>query len=186
MSAGSSTARSTVARLLRNLDGAAAAEMALVFPIFGFVSLNVMDLCVYMYSRMQTEQAAQAAVGVARAVCNSSAKLPATSPSGHCSATLQAQMQAAAQATSLGTRVTIGTPAEAYYCADDADVLSKVADVGDTPPPDCSTIVPGSTVKPGDYIRVTASFTYVPFAPYITMASILPANVQQEAWIRLQ
>ncbi|WP_066858875.1 TadE/TadG family type IV pilus assembly protein [Sphingobium sp. TCM1] len=165
--------------------GSVAVEMALCFPIIGFVSLNIMDLCVYIFSRMQTELAAQAAVGKVRNLCPD-AKLPATYPTGNCSATLSTDMAAAAQATSLGSSVTLNTPTEAYYCADDSGGLQLVAAIDATPPADCSTVVTGSTQAPGDYISVTASYTYVPFAPGLTIMSALSTNIQQTAWMRLK
>ena len=164
----------------------AAVEMALVFPIFGYIALNLMDVCMYMYSRMQTESAAEAAVGAVRSLCDTAAKLPATNPAGHCSATLATQMNAAAQTTGLGARVTLGPPSEGYYCADAGGTLRLVAAVTATPPGNCSATVTGSTSAPGNYIAVTASFTYTPFAPGLTIMSALSTSIQQTAWMRLQ
>lgn len=173
-------------RFVADDRAAAAAEMAIVFPIFGFVSLNIMDLCVYMYQRMQTEHAAQAAVGLVRNICDTAAKLPATNPAGHCDATLTQKMTAAAQATSLGNKVTLSTPVEGYYCANTSDTLQLVAAVTASPPATCSSVVSGSTVAPGNYISVRANFTYVPFAPGLSIMSLISTNVQRTAWMRLR
>jgi Flp pilus assembly protein TadG len=178
--------RDLIARLMADRSGSAAVEMALWFPVIGFVSLNVMDLGVYTFSRMQTELAAQAAVGVARNVCSTDAQLPATSPANHCSSTLVAQMTAAAQATSLGANVALGTPTEGFYCANTAGNLVLVAAANATPPANCSGTVTGSTSAPGDYISVTATYAYAPFAPGITIMSALSVNIQQTAWMRLK
>lgn len=172
-------------RFLRDASGVAAAEMALVFPIFALVALNIMDLCMYGVARMQTEQAAQAAVGRARSLCDTAGELPATYPSGHC-AGLVTEMTAAAQATSLGGGVTLGTPAEGYYCADAAGNLISVATIDATPPANCSSVVTGSTSAPGIYVSVTASHTFAPFAPGITLMSYLPTSIQQTSWMRLK
>lgn len=168
---------------LTDHNGTAAAEMALVFPIFSLVSLNVMDFGVYAFSRMQTELAAQAAVGKARNLCDTDAKLPAVQ---NCGGTLSSSMTTAAQATSLGSNVTIGTPTEGYYCANASGNLILVAAYNGAPPATCSATVTGSTAKPGDYISVTASYTYVPFAPGLTIMSYLSTSIQQTAWMRLK
>lgn len=177
------------ASLLRHFrahrGGSVAVEMALCFPIMGFVSLNLMDLCGFIFSRMQTELAAQAAVGKVRNMCPS-AKLPATYPSNNCSSTLTASMTAAAQATSLGSAVILNSPTEGYYCATGAGSLQLVAAINSTPPANCGTVVTGSTQAPGDYISVTASYTYTPFAPGMTIMSALSTDIQQTAWIRLK
>lgn len=172
--------------LLEDRRGSAAVEMALCLPIFGFAILNVMDFGVYAFARTQTEFAAQVAVGTARNVCNSATLLPATGASARCGSTLTTQMIAAAQSTTLGTAVTLGTPAEGYYCASATGTLVSVAAIGGTPPATCASVVAGSTSPPGDYISVTASYAYSPFAPGLTIASQLPRNIQQTAWMRLQ
>jgi len=175
------SARRWFAGFLRNLSGAAAVEMALIFPVFGYVAINVFDFGTYTYAKMQTDLAAQEAVGTARNLCNTTALLPATT---NCGATLTTKMLAAAQSTSLGTGVTLGTPDEGYYCATTAGVLTAITG---TPPATCTTTVPGSTSAPGDYISVKASYTYVSLFPGATVASVLlPGAITQTAWMRLQ
>ncbi|MDH7637319.1 hypothetical protein [Sphingomonas oryzagri] len=185
---GASNARLAFAkRFLRDAGAVAAAEMALIFPILGYVSLNVMDLGVYIFSRMQTELAAEAAAGAARNICVAAGKYPATYPAGNCDANLTTKLTAAAQATTLGTNVTIvGSPGEGYYCANTAGTLVSVAAVSATPPANCSSVVTGSTTAPGDYINVTTSYTYTPFAPGLAITAALPATIQQTAWMRLK
>jgi len=176
---------------MRSASGAAAAEMALIFPIFGYVGINVVDLGTYTFAKMETDLAAQEAVGTVRDLCYNSALLPATNPSGHCDAALTSKMLAAAQSTSLGSAVTLNTPTEAYYCATAAGALgtppgTPVAAVTATPPTTCSGTVTGSTSAPGDYIYVTASYTYVSVFPGATIASLLPSSITRTAWMRLQ
>ena len=184
------SARRWCAGFLRNFSGAAAAEMALIFPIFGYVGINVVDFGMYTFAKMETDLAAQEAVGVVRNLCNSSSLLPATNPATHCNASLTTKMLAAAQSTSLGTAVTLNTPTEAYYCATTAGALVQVAAVTATPPTNCSsgyTGAPsGSTSAPGDYINVQASYTFVSLFPSATLANALHSPITQTAWMRLQ
>lgn len=167
---------------LADARAVAAAEMALILPIVSVLFLNVADATTYIYSRMQVDLAAQEAVGLARAKCDTAAKLPATV---NCSG-LQAAMQAAAQATSLGAAVTINTASAAWYCSNSASELVQVAAINSTPPANCSGVLAGSTAKPGEYLSVTASYTFAPIFAAASIAASLPSNIQRTAWIRMQ
>ncbi|WP_176590859.1 TadE/TadG family type IV pilus assembly protein [Sphingobium sp. EM0848] len=172
-------------RFMGNKAGAAAAEMALWFPVVGFLTLNVVDVAIYIYSKMQVETAAEQAVGLVRQVCNSSTLLPATYPTDHCSSTLSPQMASAAQQTTLGAGVTLGTLSEGYYCANASGALVAAGTLS-SPSADCSAAVTGSTAKPGIYVNVQASYTYVPVFPGLSIMSYLSTSIQQTAWMRLQ
>jgi hypothetical protein len=91
-------------------------------------------------------------------------------------------MTSAAQSTSLGSTVTLGTASEGWYCTDSTGTLKPV--VG--PPTDCSATLTGSTVAPGDYISITASHTYNPIFPSATIAAALPSPITSTAWMRLK
>jgi hypothetical protein len=166
----------------RDCRAGAAAELALVLPGLAFIVLNITDLSVYIYSRMQVDLAAQEAVGAARVLCSTSAQLPATT---NCGSSLTTTMLSAAQTTSLGNRVTLGTPVENYYCASAAGDL-VVAGTLASPSTDCSAVVSGSTVKPGDYINVTASYSYTPVFRGVSISAMLPATLRRTAWMRLK
>lgn len=170
-------------RFLRDTSGVAAAEMVLVLPGFALIMLNVFDLGVYLYTRMQVDLAAQEAVGAARVLCNTAAELPAKT---NCGGTLDSTMLAAARSTSLGNTVSLGTSSEAWFCATSGGVLNQVAALGATVPSDCSATVTGSTVKPGDYISVSASYTFAPIFPQVSVAAAMPSTITRTAWIRLQ
>lgn len=158
--------------------------MALILPGIAFIGLNLTDLSVYIYTKMQVDLAAQEAVGAARSLCYTAAKLPATI---NCGSSLQSTMLAAAQKTSLGTGVTfLAAPTEKYYCADSSSTLVVVANANATPPANCSGTVPGSTAKPGDYISVTAKYTFAPVFPGASVAAYMPATIQRTAWMRLK
>lgn len=167
---------------LRDSRASAAAEMALVLPLIAFIILNVVDLGIYIYTKMQVDLAAQEAAGAARVLCDTAAELPATI---NCSA-VNATMLSAAQTTSLGSSVSLGAPTEAWYCANSSAVLMQVAAIGGAVPANCSGIVATSTAKPGEYLAITASYTYTPVFPPASVVAVLPAAVQSTAWMRLQ
>lgn len=173
-------------RFLRDSRGAAAAELALILPAIAFIFLNVADLGFYIFTKMQVDLAAQEAVGAARYLCNEDDELPAKT---NCGGTLFSTMQAAAQSTSLGTSVSIGTTIadvdEAWFCSNGSGDLEKVADLGETVPPDCSVPVPSSTAVPGIYISATASRSFSPIFPGASVASVLPSTITRQAWMRL-
>jgi Flp pilus assembly protein TadG len=171
----------------RDTGGAAAAEMALILPAIAFVLLNVVDLGSYIWHKMQVDLAAHEAVGAARVLCDESDAthaLPAT-VAGNCTG-YDTAMTAAAQTTSLGTGVTIGSTTEAYYCANTDGELVHVAAVDGTVPDDCDATVTGSTSKPGLYISTVASYSFSPVFPGASVASVLTTPITRTAWLRLQ
>lgn len=173
-----------IGRLGRDCRAAASAEFAMILPGIAFVLLNVVDLSIYIWSKMQVDLAAHEAVGYARAKCDSDAKLPALDNSGtKCAATLLADMQSAAQTTSLGSGVTIASTAEDFYCASaSGDLGSPVSRTA----ADCSGTVAGSTSAPGVYIRTTASYAFSPVFPGASVASLLTTPITRTAWLRLK
>src|SRR5205085_6506804 len=104
-------------------------------PAVAFIFLNVADIGIYMYAKMQVDLAASEAAGAARVLCNTSSKLPAAT---NCGATLSSTMTSAAQSTTLGTRVSLSGTSEGYYCANSGGALVLVAAVTATPPATCS------------------------------------------------
>lgn len=168
----------------RDTSGAVAAEMALILPAIAFVLLNVVDLSLYIYTKMQVDLAAHEAVGAARARCDTAAELPATVNCG--GADLDDAMISAAGSTTLGSTVTIASTIEKYYCASASGTLDEVALTSETPPPDCSATVGGSTSAPGLYINTTASHSFNPVFPGATVAALLPATITRTAWMRLK
>jgi Flp pilus assembly protein TadG len=174
-------------KMLRNFLGdcraTAAAEMALIVPAIAFIGLNVADMSVYLYTKMQVDLAGHEAVGAARVLCATGAQLPAKQ---NCGVSLDSTMLSAAQSTTLGTNVTLGTSSEAFYCATTGAVLTQVAAYNATPPADCSGTVATSTAKPGDYISVTASYPFTSIFPGASIAASLPATITRTAWMRLK
>lgn len=168
----------------RDIRAGAAAEMALILPGIVFIGLNLTDLSVYIYTKMQVDLAAQEAVGAARVLCDTSAELPATVGT-NCPGLTDA-MLAAARTTSLGDKITLGTPIEKFYCANPASTLVVVKDADKTPPTTCKDTLTGSSAKPGDYISVTAAYTFTPVFPGASVATYMPAQITRTAWMRLK
>jgi Flp pilus assembly protein TadG len=163
--------------------GASALEFAIFAGILAFGLLNTADISIYIYKRMQVENATEMAAQAAWKACDpSKGYLPATLSCPNLTTT----MTQAAQSTALGTQVTIaiGSPQEGFYCLNDAGALQLIANASLNPPADCSsTGLPGQ--QPGDYIKVTTSFSYAPMFPGVTVAGVFPTPILKTSMMRL-
>jgi Flp pilus assembly protein TadG len=165
--------------------GVSALEFALFASLLVFGVLNTVDISVYIYKRMQVENATEMAVQAAWKACDpSQGFLPATTS---CPG-LTAAITGAAHSTTLGDQVSFqpGSPYEAYYCLNDSGALQNVGAVSSssTAPADCSvTGLPGQT--PGDYIQITTTFAYAPLFPGVTAASLFTTPIIKTAMMRL-
>lgn len=163
--------------------GASALEFALFAALLVFGMLNTVDISIYIYKRMQVENATEMAVQAAWKACDpSQGFLPATTS---CPG-LDGAITGAAQSTTLGDQVSFqpGSPYEAYYCLNDSGALQNVGAVTGTPPADCSvTGLPGQA--PGDYIQITTTFAYAPLFPGVTVASLFATPIVKTAMMRL-
>jgi hypothetical protein len=142
--------------------------------------LNVTDIAVYVYQRMQVEYATQAGAQAAWHHCTIN-QLPATT---NCSG-LNTAVTNAVQSTSLGTHVTLqsGSPSEGYYCVNSSGVLQRMSDVS-SKPADCSAA--GSAgVQPADYVVISTTFAYAPLFPGITVAGTFATPITRTAMMRL-
>ena len=169
-----------IAALRADRRGVAAIEFAVFAGLISIGMLNVTDIAVYVYQRMQVEYATQAGAQAAWHTCNLN-QLPATN---NCSG-LNTAVTNAVQSTSLGTRVTLqsGSPAEGYYCVNSSNALQYVADVNHKPT-DCSSVgSPG--LLPGDYIQIATTFAYAPMFPGITVAGTFTTPITRTALMRL-
>jgi hypothetical protein len=90
----------------------------------------------------------------------------------------------AAQSTSLGTGVTVTSTTENYYCLNNSNVLVTVGTYPGTKPGDCSSVGSASDT-PGEYVKVTVSYTYTPLFPAVSIASVLASPIVRTAWMRL-
>ena len=169
-----------IAALRADRRAVAAIEFAIFAGLISIGMLNVTDIAVYVYQRMQVEYATQAGAQAAWHACSIN-QLPATT---NCSG-LNTAVQNAVQSTSLGTHVTLqsGSPAEGYYCVNSSNALQYVSDVS-SKPTDCSSVgSPG--LQPGDYIQISTTFAYAPLFPGITVASTFTTPITRTALMRL-
>jgi hypothetical protein len=160
--------------------GVAAVEFAFFAIFLSFALANVTDASIYIYQRMQAENATQVAVQAAWKACDLP-KLPAMT---NCPG-LTLAIQNAIHSTSLGTRVSLvsGSPSEGYYCVNSINALQYVSDVS-SKPADC-TAAGTPTLQPGDYLQVQTTFTYVPLFPRLSVASTFPSPINRTAIMRL-
>jgi Flp pilus assembly protein TadG len=160
--------------------GVAAVEFGLFAIFLSLALVNVTDTSIYIYQRMQVENATQVAVQAAWKACDPS-QLPATT---NC-AGLAAALQNAIQSTSLGASIALvsGSPSEGYYCVNSSNALQYVSDVS-SKPADC-TAAGTPSLKPGDYIQVQTTFTYAPLFPGLSVASTFATPINRTAMMRL-
>ena len=162
-----------IAALRSDRRGVAAIEFAIFASLISIGMLNVVDIAVYVYQRMQVEYATQAGAQAAWQTCDIN-HLPALN---NCSG-LSTAVTRAVQGTSLGTHVTLqsGSPSEGYYCVNGSGTLQYMADVNNKPT-DCSAA--GSAgVSPADYITISTTFAYAPLFPGITVASTFTTPIK--------
>ena len=177
--------------------GAAAVELALITPVLVVAMLNIVDVSVFAYNRMQVQNAAQMGAEAAWATCNENTpgQLPATNTA--LCPNFQTAVSTAITKTMLGANVTLaaGSPTEGYYCTTTSGGLQLVGTgpgtVGSPPakpsPDTCAAVASASdpTAKPGDYVKINVSYTYTPIFAGVTVAGLLGATVNQSVWMRL-
>jgi Flp pilus assembly protein TadG len=159
--------------------GVAAIEFGVFAILLTAALANVADVSIYIYQRMQVQNATEMAAQVALKTC--AANLPATT---NCPNLLPA-IQTAMHSTSLGTAVTlqINSPSEGYYCINTSGALQYVSDVSSRPA-DC-TAAGTPALQPGDYLQVQTTFTYTSLFPGMSVASTFPTPMVGLAMLRL-
>jgi Flp pilus assembly protein TadG len=161
--------------------GVSAIEFAILAPFLSVAVLNVSDVSIYVFQRMEVENATEVAAQAAWKTCNTPTLLPATT---NCDAFRQAVTNAV-QSTSLGTRVTFqaNSPSEGYYCVNSSNALQYVGAVS-SQPADCSAAgMPN--LKPGDYVQIQTTFVYTPLFNGITIGGLLATPITSLAMMRL-
>jgi Flp pilus assembly protein TadG len=172
-----------IAAMRSDQRGASALEFAMFAGILCFGLLNTTDISIYIYKRMQVENATEMAVQAAWKACDpSKGYLPATTS---CPA-LTAAITDAVQSTSLGSQVSFqtGSPSEGYYCLNNLGALQYVSAVTSTPPADCSA-TGLSSQQPADYIQITTTYSYAPLFPGMTVASSFTTPIVKTGTMRL-
>ncbi len=108
-----------VSALRSDQSGASALEFSMFAGLLIFGLLNTVDISVYIYKRMQLENATEMAAQAAWKACDpSQGYLPATTS---CPGLTNA-ITGGVQSTTLGDQVAIqaGSPSEAFYCLNDS------------------------------------------------------------------
>jgi len=163
--------------------GVSALEFAIFAGILSFGLLNTADISIYIYKRMQVENATEMAVQAAWKACDPNQnQLPATTS---CPG-LTTAITNAAHSTTLGTQVSIqaGSPTEAYYCLNSSGALQNVGAVTSPAPANCS-VTGNAAQQPADYIRISTTFSYAPLFNGVTVASVFPTPIVRTGMMRL-
>jgi Flp pilus assembly protein TadG len=160
--------------------GVAAIEFGLFSIFLSLALVNVADVSIYIYQRMQVENATQVGAQAAWKACDLQ-HLPATV---NCPG-LTTAVQNAVKSTSLGTSVALvsGSPSEGYYCVNSANALQYVSDVT-AKPADC-TAAGMPSLQPGDYIQVQTTFPYAPLFPGLSVTGTFATPINRTAMMRL-
>ena len=128
--------------------GVSAIEFSLFAGMLSVGLLNTVDISLYVYKRMEVENATQMGAQAAWKTCDTN-KLPATV---NCPG-LTSAISSAVHSTSLGTKISLqsGSPEEKYYCLNSSGALESVGNVSSSKPSDCSSVGMAS-LQPTDYI----------------------------------
>ena len=164
--------------LRRDNSGVAAIEFAFIAGFLTFAMINVSDVSIYLYKRMQVENAALIGTMSALKACDP-AHLPATVK---CPALTDA-VTLAIQSTSLGSAVTLsgGTVVEGYYCVNSSNALQYMSS---TKPANCGA-AGMSALQPLDYLQVTVTYAYSPLFPGISIAGLFATPITKTAMVRM-
>ena len=152
----------------------------MIAGLLSIAVLNVADVSIFLYDKLQVNNATQMGVQAAWSTCDLN-HLPVTS---RCPAMNDA-VTAAIHSTSLANNVTLasGYPSGGYYCVNTSGALQRVSDYS-SPPTNCSAAGDSSTT-PAEYVQVQTSFTYNPIFTGLTVLSFLPTRITAAAWVRL-
>jgi Flp pilus assembly protein TadG len=163
--------------------GVAAVEFGLFAIFLSLALVNVTDVSIYIYQRMQAENATEVAAQAAWKACDLSVLPPTTDCSSL--AASQTAVQNALASTSLGTHVSLvsGSPSVGYYCVNSSNALQFVSNVS-SKPADC-TAAGTPSLQPGYYIQVQTTFTYAPLFPGLSISSTFPTPINRTAIMRL-
>jgi Flp pilus assembly pilin Flp len=173
-------AAKSIRALAPDCRGVAAIEFAFFAGLLSVGMLNVVDVSIYAFQRMEVDNATQVAAQAAWKACDTS-QLPATT---NCPG-LSSAVTTAVQSTSLGSKVQLqtGSPAEGYYCVNSSGAIVYVSSVS-SKPADCSSVGMAS-LQPADYLQIQTKFTYAPLFKGITIGHLLPTQITSTALMRM-
>ena len=163
--------------------GVAAIEFGIFSIVLAIALANVVDVTMYLYQRMQAENATEVAAQAAWKACDLTV-LPLTTDCSSLAASVTA-VQSALASTSLGTRVALvsGSPTVGYYCVNSSNALQYVSNIS-SKPADC-TVAGTPTLQPGYYIQIQTTYTYTPIFPGMSIAGTFPTPINRTSLMRL-
>jgi len=163
--------------------GVAAIEFGIFVPLLFLALANVVDVSIYLYQRMQAQNATEVAAQAAWKTCDLTV-LPPTTDCSTLAASVTA-VQNALGSTSLGTAVSLvsGSPSVGYYCVNSSNALQYVSAIS-SKPADC-TAAGTPSLQPGYYIQVQTTFTYTPIFPGMSISGTFPAPINSASLMRL-
>jgi Flp pilus assembly protein TadG len=163
--------------------GVAAIEFGIFAPLLFLALANVVDVTIYLYQRMQAQNATEVAAQAAWKTCDLTV-LPPTTDCSTLAASVTA-VQNALGSTSLGTAVSLvsGSPSVGYYCVNSSNALQYVSAIS-SKPADC-TAAGTPSLQPGYYIQVQTTFTYAPIFPGMSISGTFPTPINSASLMRL-
>jgi Flp pilus assembly protein TadG len=163
--------------------GVAAIEFGIFVPLLFLALANVVDVTIYLYQRMQVQNATEVAAQAAWKTCDLTV-LPLTTDCSTLAASVTA-VQNALGSTSLGTSVALvsGSPSVGYYCVNSSNALQYVSAIS-SKPADC-TAAGTPSLQPGYYIQVQTTFTYTPIFPGMSISGTFPTPINSASLMRL-
>jgi Flp pilus assembly protein TadG len=163
--------------------GVAAVEFGIFVPLLFLALANVVDVTIYLYQRMQAQNATEVAAQAAWKTCDLTV-LPLTTDCSTLAASVTA-VQNALKSTSLGTAVSLvsGSPSVGYYCVNSSNALQYVSAIS-SKPADC-TAAGTPSLRPGYYIQVQSTFTYTPIFPGMSISGTFPTPINGASLMRL-
>jgi Flp pilus assembly protein TadG len=163
--------------------GVAAIEFGIFAPLLFLALANVVDVTIYLYQRMQVQNATEVAAQAAWKTCDLTA-LPLTTDCSTLAASVTA-VQNALGSTSLGTAVSLvsGSPSVGYYCVNSSNALQYVSAIS-SKPADC-TAAGTPSLQPGYYIQVQTTYTYTPIFPGMSISGTFPTPINSASLMRL-
>jgi Flp pilus assembly protein TadG len=164
-------------------SGVAAIEFGIFSIVLAVALANVVDVTMYLYQRMQAENATEVAAQAAWKTCDLTV-LPPTTDCSTLAASVTA-VQNALRSTSLGTGVALvsGSPSVGYYCVNSLNALQYVSNIS-SKPADC-TAAGTPALQPGYYIQVQTTYTYTPIFPGVSVSSTFPTPINNTSLMRL-
>src|SRR5260370_21086890 len=162
--------------------GVAAVEFGLFAIFLSLALVNVTDVSIYIYQRMQAENATEVAAQAAWKACDLTV-LPPTTACSNFAASVTA-VQNALASTFLGTRAAFvsGSASVGYYCVNSSNALQYVSAIS-SKPADC-TAAGTPSLQPGYYFQVQTTFPYAPLFPAMSISITFPTPINRTSLMK--